>query len=315
MTSASAAGRGYADPAYVAALSEFGTPVHLPRSRGYLLERPIEGTGARDLLGAYPLFSCQNWSELDADLVDVRGAVSVVLVADPLDGVHIDRLGELFSDHVVLFKRHWVRDLTMPSPLPSHHRRHLRRAARAVDVDISYGALGYLDDWIGLYAGLVARHRLTGIRAFSRESFRQQLTVPGMVAVRAERDGATAAMTLWLVSGENGYYHLGASSKAGREVSASYALFAAAVDHLHDRGVRYVDFGGVAGSAPTEGGLSRFKRGWATHELPAYLCGRILDQPAYASLSAAVRHPRGWFPAYREADPDVAVSAEIAVEK
>ena len=75
--------------------------------------------------------------------------------------------------------------------------------------------LRYLDDWVRLYAGLAARHGLTGIRAFSPAAFRRQLELPGMVAVRAERDGETVGMALWLEDAPNAYYHLAAYSPAG----------------------------------------------------------------------------------------------------
>jgi len=45
---------GYGDPAYVASLVHQGTPLQLPRSGAWLLERPIEGCGLRDAVGPYP---------------------------------------------------------------------------------------------------------------------------------------------------------------------------------------------------------------------------------------------------------------------
>lgn len=314
MTRAGDAGRLYADRAYVEALSEFGALVHLPRSGGWLLRRPIAGTDLDDLMGPYPLFSCRDWTQLEADLNELTGAVSLTLVADPLDGVPLDLMRTLFPDHLMPFKRHLVRDLTKAAALPSHHRRHLRRARDSVDVEISTGSTGHLDEWVDLYEGLVERHSLVGVRAFSTTSFRRQLALPGMLAVRAERDGATVAMTLWLTDGVDAYYHLGASSDAGRRVSASYALFAAALDHLRERGVRHVDLGAGAGSESEDDGLSRFKRGWANQELPAYVCGRIFDRSAYTTLAAAVEGRRGWFPAYRAADPDMALPLERGTE-
>ena len=299
--------RGYSCEGYAASLAEFGEPRRLPRSRGWLLERPISGEPLSDLMGPYPLFDCEEWPALDADLAALdRGLVSVVVVADPLAEVGERELARAFPDHLIAFKRHFIRDLDAPAELPSHHRRHLRRATRAVDVEICRQPLEHLEDWGRLYGRLAARHGLTGIRAFSREAFRRQLALPGMLATRAVRNDRTVGMTLWLQHGARAHYHLGASSPAGYAVSASYALFDAALRELRARGVRRVDLGGSASGGWADDGLSRFKRGWANDERTAYLAGRILDRRSYERL-AADRSVQGseWFPAYRAADPDM----------
>jgi Acetyltransferase (GNAT) domain len=284
-------------PGYVASLSEFGGPRPLPRSGGWLLEREIAGAAARDLMGPYPLFACADWDVLPEDLEELDGAVSVVLVADPLTAAGEAELPRAFPDRVAPFKRHHVRDLEATARLPEHHRRHVRRASRAVEVELCADPAAHLDDWVGLYARLAERHGLTGIQAFSREAFRRQLALPGLVAVRAERAGETVGMALWLEDAPNAWYHLGAYSDAGYEVSASYALFAGALAELRERGVRHVDLGGAAGGADADDGLVRFKRGWATEERTAFLCGRVLDREAYDRLAAGSE--TDWFPAYR----------------
>src|SRR5205807_9852136 len=62
---------------------------------------------------------------------------------------------------------------------------------------------------------LVQRHGLRGIKAFSRESFRDQLAVPGITLLRAVRAGRTAGAHLWYVSGSVAYSHLMALSADG----------------------------------------------------------------------------------------------------
>jgi hypothetical protein len=283
----------YSDAGYAESLSEFGVPRGLPRSGGWLLERPVPDGSASDLVGPYPLFSCANWEGLAADLDELEGAaVSVVIVADPLGDVGEPELRRAFPDHVVAFKRHHVRDLDQPAEPPAHHRRHIRRATEAVEVEVCAEPVRYLDDWVALYAELVERHGLTDMRAFSPRAFRHQLELPGMLAVRAERDGETVGMALWLEDAPNAYYHLAAYSPAGYEVSASYALFAVAFERLRELGVRLVELGGAEGD-----GLTRFKRGWATGERIAHLCGRVLDRAAYDRLARS----SDWFPAYRDA--------------
>jgi hypothetical protein len=295
---------GYADAGYAQSLVEFGEPRALPLSEGWLLERPVPGGDGRDLMGPYPLFACRNWAGLPADLQALEDrAVSVVLVADPLGGADEGDLRRAFPDLMRPFKRHHVRDLAQAGSLPAHHRRHIRRAAAALDVVVCTDPALHLDDWTRLYSGLVKRHALVGIRAFSRAAFAQQLALPGLVAVRAERDGATVGMALWFEDAPNAHYHLAAYAPEGYEVSASYAIFERALRHLRAQGVRWVDLGGSTGTGSATDGLERFKRGWASGDLTAYLCGRVLDRAAYERLAAGLS--AGWFPAYRAAERDL----------
>jgi hypothetical protein len=298
------AARGYADPRYARSLSEFGEPRALPLSEGWLLERPVPAGGAHDLMGPYPLFACRNWGGLAADLDALEeSAVSVVLVADPLGGAAEDDLRRAFPDLMRTYKSHHVRDLERAARVPAHHRRHIRRAAAAADVVVCDDPTRHLEEWTQLYAELVERHSLVGIRAFSRAAFAMQLALPGLVAVRAERKGATVGMALWLVDPPNAHYHLGAYSREGYEVSASYAIFERALRHLRARGVRWVDLGASPGTGSAQDGLERFKRGWANGARTAYLCGRVLDRGMYEQLARA--HRTGWFPAYRVAEQDL----------
>ena len=70
-------------------------------------------------------------------------------------------------------------------------------------------------------------------------------------------------MMLWFEDPPNADYHLGAFSREGYEVSASYALFVVALEHLRGHRVRWVHLGGAPGTG-SEDGLMRFKRGWAS---------------------------------------------------
>ncbi len=253
-----------------------------------------------DLMGPYPLFSCTGWSSLPDDLENLNSTfVSLVVVVDPIADADLPTLRRAFPDRVIAMKQHFILELGARLSLPIHHRRQLRRAEQSVDIHVCPNPIDHLDEWVRLYAELSTRHRLTGIHAFSFTSFRQQLQVPGMFAVLARRGAETVSMALWLIDGDKGYYHLGASASAGYEVGASYAVFAAALDYLKSRGARVVDFGGAAADGRDGAGLIRFKQGWANAERPAYLCGRIFDRPTYSTLSRGRRAATDWFPAYR----------------
>lgn len=296
---------GYETAAYAESLVHVGRPLPLSHSGGWLLERPIPGTGLADARGPYPLFCCPRWEGLEADLEDLQDRiVSLVLVTDPFCPLRRRELGRLFPDRMQEYKTHYLVEPARleTSRLPPHHRRNLRRAAREVEVSIAPARLDLLETWCSLYGVLVARHGIRGPARFSRASFARQLTVPGMLAVQARRAGRTVAMQLWLRAGSRAYYHLGASAPEGYRHRAAYAMFHAMLEHFAGLGVEVVDLGAGAGVRPRgDDGLTRFKRGWATATRTVYLCGRVFDRSRYRCLAAGAA-AGGYFPAYRAAE-------------
>jgi hypothetical protein len=298
---------GYAHPAYARSLDEFGAPRALARSGGWLLERSIPGSSARDAMGPYPLFSCERWAELPADIDALEGGlVSVAAVLDPLAEYGRDLIRQAFPDVAAAFKKHWVVDLgtDLSAFVSAHHRRKAARALREIEVIEHEDPAPLLPAWLRLYGELVERRGLTGVRAFSPLSFARQLRLPGMVAFEARHDGVTVAIALWLRHGRHVYSHLTASARAGYAVSASYALYWRSLERLTEQGIEVVLLGGSAGiGSGVEDGLGYFKRGWATRAATALLCGRILDPDLYAHL--AQRSPRqgpNYFPVYRQGE-------------
>lgn len=207
---------------------------------------------------------------------------------------------------VAPFKQHFVVDLSRATEefVGAHHRRNARKALRELSVEECADPAEFLDDWIALYEVLVRRHGIGGIAAFSRDAFAKQLTVPGIVALRAVRDTETEGMLLWYVQGEVAYYHLGAYSERGYEMLASFALFSRALDYFRRRGLRWLNLGSGAGAergGPS--GLSRFKQGWATGVRTAYFCGHIFDREKYDEIVRVKKIlPTSYFPAYRQGE-------------
>lgn len=293
---------GYFSAAYAQSLADFGKPLALPRSGGWLLERPIGETLLRDMMGPYPLFACQDWNGLPGDLEEIEG-VSVALVADPFGEWSPDLLARCFPDRCTPFKQHFVTDVQGPSnpQLSKHHRYYARRALKALTIDIFEGpALAELtDEWTSLYSYLTSRHGLTGIKAFSASSFAAQMKVPGMTLLRAQEGGVTVGAHMWIVQNGIAYSHLAATNPQGYRALAPYALYAAAIEHFRDR-VTVLNLGGAAGSNDADDGLARFKRGWSNRTIPVFFCGRILDRAAYDALArTAGGAEQSYFPAYR----------------
>jgi hypothetical protein len=294
---------GYAHPAYTEALAEFGQPQQLPRSHGWILQRSIPGSSANDAMGCYPLFVCRDWSALGADLETLsRDLVSLVLVTDPFGDYTEAQLKEIFPDVVRPFKEHFVADLTEApgSFVSKHHRYYSQRALKSVTVEECADPSLMLEEWCRLYECLVARHGLSGIKAFSRSSFARQLAVPGLVMFRALADGETVGAHLWYVDQDIAFSHLAATNERGYELMAAYALYWRALESFSGR-ARYVDLGAGAGlGSQGSGGLTQFKRGWANATRLTFFCGRIFDQSNYRELSAAkMAGETQYFPAYR----------------
>lgn len=303
LTQHTGAETGYAHPNYATSLSEFGRPRLLFQSGGWVLERDIPGTDARDAMGGYPIFSCRDWSRLDQDLNDLgTELVSLVLVADPFGSYTKKILNSAFRDVVVPFKEHFIADMQHPAKsfVSKHHHYYARKALATVKVELCPDPAQMLDEWSSLYDNLVTRHQLSGIKAFSRAAFAKQLNVPGMIMLRASHEGETIGAHLWYVQGDVAFSHLVAANASGYKLMSAYALSWSAIDYFADK-VRWIDWGAGAGlNAEETDGLTRYKKGWANAIRPVYLCGRIFDAAKYTEISrekglAGSRY----FPAYR----------------
>jgi hypothetical protein len=260
----------------------------------------------RDAMGCYPMFSCTDWAGLRDDLEDLgRDLVCVSLVADPFGAHTPDGLRECFGHRVFPFKEHFIANLRQ-SPgtfVSKHHRYYSRRALSSVSVERCARPADFADEWFGLYANVVERHRLTGIRAFSLRAFVKQLEVPGMVMLRALHGGEPVAAHLWYVQDDVAHSHLAASSPRGYELMAHYALYWSALEMFAGE-TGWLNFGGAAGLDPAASdGLTRFKRGWSTETRTAYFCGRIFDDEKYArAITQRGISDNSYFPAYRKGE-------------
>jgi hypothetical protein len=254
-------------------------------------------------MGCYPLFLCDDWSQLKSDLESVSNdLVAVSLVTDPFGSYTVEYLRQCFPDVVIPFKSHFVTELsTSEKFIHPHHRRNARKARAEMQVEKCADPPGQLDEWANLYATLISRHQITGLSAFSKESFAKQLKVPGMVAFRAFRDEVTLGMVLWFRQGSRAYYHLGAYSQAGYDLRASFALFAYSIEYFATHGIEWLNLGAGAGSsADATSGLNRFKEGWSTGTRTAYFCGRVINQRKYQELvDFRGAGATNYFPAYR----------------
>lgn len=297
---------GYLHPRYAASLGELGRARELPRCGGFILERPVPAFPFRDAMGCYPLFACRDWSQLHADVEELSGGlVSLALVTDPFGDYDEAYLRRCFPDLVVPFKEHYVIDLEKPreKTVSKHHRYYARRALRRVSVTPHPRPPELLDEWMELHQYLIVKHDIHGIRAFSRRSFSEQLSTPGMVVLRATCASEPVAAMLFFLQEDVAYAHVLGCSDAGYQSGALYAVLWSAFDEFAGR-VRWIDIMGVPGlgDAGSEG-IRQFKRGWTRETRTAWFCGRILDRTRYAEIVKATQTSRAsYFPAYRRGE-------------
>lgn len=294
---------GYLSPLYAESFVEYGKPLELRSSHGWLLKRAIGETPYHDGTGCYPIFACKNWSTLEEDLARISNQlVCVSLVTDPFGSYSYETLSRTF-DFAVRYKEHFVIDLHQSRDefVGKHHQRNARKAMQNVTIEICEKPLEFLDQWKLLYDSLIERHHIRGFTRFSRGVFARQFNIPGMVAFRAIANDETVGMLLWYIQNKIAYYHLGAYSRLGYSLNASFALLWYVVKHFANSSLEWLSLGAGAG-AESDGrdGLTRFKRGWATGTRPTYFCGHVFNRKVYDELvSKWDVEPSSYFPAYR----------------
>lgn len=292
---------GYLHPSYADSFSEVGTAVFLPRSKGWLIKRPVPGSGYFDAMGCYPLFLCENWDLLREDIHDLNHElVSVTLVTDPFMQGSFEQLSETFP-LCYHYKDHYITDLSLPleQTISRKTRKLAERALREIVVERCHEPAQFLDEWVDLYTVLINRHNITGIRAFSRNGFSQLLSLPGLDLFLARLAGEIVGAEIVMRQGSIGYGHLLAISSTGYEHNASYALDWSILKYYADT-LRFFDQGSGAGLENAENGLVQYKKRWTTLIKPVYFCGRVLNEGVYQELCDQ-KNAAGsnYFPLYR----------------
>lgn len=293
-------------PRYSESLMEFGTPRELPRCGGWILERQIPGESFRDVMGCYPLFTCQDWSQLYIDLEEIGDElVSLSLVTDPFGDYDPAYLRRCFKDVVIPFKEHYIIDLHRPlnEIAGRRHRKNARRALRNLRINVFDEPTNFVEEWISLYSNLIDKHNISGIPAFSKSAFVKQLSIPGTVVLSAEYQDVTVAAQIYFVQGDVVHCHLGSASQTGYVQGALHALDFFSIEYFSDK-VHWLDLGGAAGiTSGSTDGLSLYKSGWSTETRIAYFCGRILNHERYEKIvKASGITATDYFPTYRKGE-------------
>jgi hypothetical protein len=293
---------GYASSQYAHSLAEFGEPLSLHRSVGWILATAIPNSCYRDAFGPYPLFAAEHPELLVQDFAELpRDLVSLYVVADPLREDQLPAY-ELAFDFVRPYKLHYVVDLsiTFDKYLGYHHRRYAARALEQIQVILANDPAAFATEWTDLYGALCARHSITGMRRFSRPAFDAQLRVPGCHYFRAFHGEELVGGLVCYLDRGRAYGHLISTTALGQRLLAQYALYWTAIEYFRGCATT-LHLGGLPDEpAPEKSRLAFFKSRWSTSTRMAHFCGRILNRKIYDCLTDRAGSKAGdLFPAYR----------------
>ncbi|MGN6372219.1 MAG: GNAT family N-acetyltransferase [Solirubrobacteraceae bacterium] len=269
--------RPYCSELYSSALEEPGVArLHLPEWGTYVLVRDGRGR-PRHATGARPLASLDPHCDVGAGLDALRqaGIASVSLVTDPLWCPDASALDHAFATCRV-FKEYYLVDREDDVHIRKRHRNRINQALR-VGVVEEISLADHLQTWIELYRRNVASRQIA--QPFSPAYFERLAHMEGLRTIAVLVKGEIVTMTLWIQHGDSLYFHDGASSVTGHEISAAYAAFAHAIASTAQ--CRYVLLGGSQGFHDERlDGLAVFKRGFSNASLVSYLCSAKLSDRA-----------------------------------
>jgi hypothetical protein len=152
--------QGYLNEKYAQSLSEFGTPVWLEKSQGWIIKRSIQH--CYDGMGCYPLFCCKDWSKLYLDMTQIKSEIiSLALVTDPFGNYQETDLRKIFCDVCFPYKEHFVIDLKKDKKkfIVEHHQRNAKKALKLLKIQSSQEGISYLENWNCLYNKLIEKYK------------------------------------------------------------------------------------------------------------------------------------------------------------
>jgi Acetyltransferase (GNAT) domain/Helix-turn-helix domain len=260
---------------YSRALEEPGVrPLYVEDWDAYVLVR--EGReGARPATGVRPLEALDPNCDVRAglDALQRAGIATISLMTDPMWCPELSVLREAF-DSCRAFRKHYLVDRGTEVSFRKRHRNRINQARRVGEVrEISLAE--HLERWLELYQLNVASRQIP--QPFSRMYFERLACLAALRTIAVCVANEIVNMTLWFRHEDTFYFHDGASSVTGFQMSAAYAAFAHVIEEVAD--CRYVLLGGSAGFRDDRlDGLAVFKRGFSNASAVSYLCSASLNK-------------------------------------
>lgn len=290
---------------YCRCLEDFGTPVPLDPTCGFLLGRTIPGTGLADLISSYPVHTLVDAQGLAGSLRSTATGrfVTATIVTDPLSPDTADERGWDFAKP---WKTHLVLDTEKPGAclFPDKVRYYAKRSSSRFGFRVEFrrdGKQELLPDWLRLWELLTERHLLKGLKALSARYFERLFALEQPVLAILSDDEGVHSIHVWITQGELAWSHLHASDARAYECSANYMLYSEELEWLAGIGCRRCLLGSASGSGG-EDGLFRFKKQFSNSSAENHLLGLIIDRAAYSELTGSPVHDGGYFPAYRRGE-------------
>lgn len=266
----------FCSESYARALEEPGVqPLYVKGWDTHVLVREGRG-GARQAIGVRPLGALNPNCDVRAglDALQRAGIATISLVNDPMWCPDLSVLREAF-DSCRSFREHYLVDRGAEVKIRKRHRNRINHALNVGEVrEIVLGE--QLERWLELYQLNVANRQIP--QPFSRVYFERLACIDGLLTVAVFVANEIVNMTIWFRHEDTLYFHDGASSATGFEMSAAYSAFAYAIEQATD--CRYVLLGGSAGFRDERlDGLAVFKRGFSNASAVSYLCSASLNKP------------------------------------
>jgi len=101
-------------------------------------------------------------------------------------------------------------------------------------------------------------------------TLRDAMGADGITIVTGYRDDRPITSCLTLDFAGRAFYYAAATGAEGRKLSAAYAMLPRLVAVLHAKGIRHLDFGGIAPAFADRAGVDHFKKGFGG-EIVTYL--------------------------------------------
>jgi hypothetical protein len=203
------------------------------------------------------------------------------------------------------YKDHFIADLEkdIDDIISKHHRRKVKKAMKQIHIEKCDDPLEVFDSWWKLYQNLIMKYEIKGIRAFSKNAFKVQLSIPGITVFKAIYMDKIVGIQLWFDNGNVAYSHLSAYSDEGYDLSVSYAIRYFSIEYFKEKNTPFLSMGAGSGIGIKKEGLTHFKKGWSTGTKKVYFCGKINNKKRYNEIFKKNRlYSNNYFPPYRKGD-------------
>ncbi len=217
------------------------------------------------------------------------------LYLNSFEAIPID-VPELGIPVLQLKRSEYLLDLTLEpvqlfNSFSSNHRRNIRKVEKQNFIFKVVNTLDSCRAHRDLIDHSMNRRRLRGEAVPTGINLNLHHTLvstgAGSLMQLASQDEVLSSFLI-LTSDKSAYYQSGGTSKKGMELGASHYLMWKTIEHLRNKGIQYLNLGGV--TACDSSGLLRYKSGFGAKEIKLahleFFMGSSLAQKVYTGVQA-----------------------------